>query len=88
MTETAWIVLIVAVAAVVLIAVFLKRRLVIRSGDRSVETGEEGGMTVRATGPGSAVRRVSQERTDGGTAMMIDANQGGVIEDARQKNGT
>ena len=88
MTESAWIVLIAAVAAVVLVALFLKRRLVIRTGDKSVETGEsEGGMAIRASGPGAAVRRVEQERTESGSAMEIEAKEGATVEDARQKYG-
>ncbi len=89
-SEHFWIVLAVGVVIVVLVALFFRRKLIIRWGDKSVETGEvereNREMTIRATGTGSLVEKAAQESRGGNRNMQITAESGGKVKDATQRD--
>lgn len=88
MNQQGWIILIACTAAVVLVALIFGRRLSIKAGDKSIETGAvqppPRSMSISAAGPKSRVRNVRQTSRGGLSHMNIKAEAGGNIERARQ----
>lgn len=88
MTEQTWIALIVALGIVVLTALILGRRILIKWGKGTLETGQKAqptrSMSMSASGPGATVRDASQISSAGGANQEMKADRGGVIERVQQ----
>lgn len=89
---TKYMIIVGGVVVVVVIALVLNRRLRIRLGDKSVETGgeekQEVCLNMRATGPGSRICRTRQSaNADKPTTLSMTADKGGEIADAKQEAG-
>jgi hypothetical protein len=87
MTEQFWIIIAVGAVLVVLLALFMGRKLKISWGRGSVETDAEAGVnqSVTATGKGSSAKKIRQESTGGAGKQDVSAEAGGTVQDVRQQ---
>jgi len=85
-----WIIIAIGSVLVVLLALFLGRKLKLTWGKNSVETGEAGVgviQTVGASGARSSVKRVKQQSNADIGKQDVAADQGGSVEDVDQNQG-
>ena len=87
MPQQFWIIIAVGAVLVVLLALFLGRKLKLTWGDKSVETDAEAGasQSVSASGKGAQARNIKLENTGRVGKQEVSANDGGKVQDVRQK---